>query len=227
MRLAVIFLWLVGASAAAAEPYDGVIFAGGSASDDISGYAGAIIALPGAQLGKGFAVKIAGAGGKFNYDAAPGRIGARYYGGAVSGVHQWSGAWGWANASAGARLTQLDVSPDDPGNRRTGARIDAALGFDGGAYLNDDWRAVWYTEGGVRDRAYLGRLELTRRIGASQWRVGVEGAAQGDSSYDKQRAGAVLIAPLAKTVQAQFSVGGEFQENETRPYGAISFVKLF
>ncbi|MFQ5562438.1 MAG: cellulose biosynthesis protein BcsS [Parvularculaceae bacterium] len=98
MRKIVFSLLAIGVcSAARAEPYHGVAFAGGSVSDNDSGYGGVIVAAPGASLGHGFAVKAAVNGGRYDYLGGVGHVEAKYYGGQLAFVYQWSGAWGWAN----------------------------------------------------------------------------------------------------------------------------------
>lgn len=214
--------------AARAEPYKGVLFAGGSVSEDVSAYAGAVIALPGASLGRGFAVKTAVNGGHYDYEGGPGVIDADYYGGVLALVRQWSGRWGWANLSAGAAFTQTDLSPDDPANERAGSRFDAALASDGALYLDEDWRFGWYAEGGARNESYLARVETTRAVKAGRWRFGLEGVIQGDPTYRTESAGAVAGVRLGEGVELRLSAGASFQKDQdTEPYGSIGFSLLF
>jgi hypothetical protein len=143
-------------------------------------------------------------------------------------AHQWNGSWGWANISAGARMTQTDLSPFDIGNERAGFRADAALGTDGALNLGESWRLSWYGEGGVRDESYLGRLETTRSMNAGQWRLGAEGIIQGDPTYRRTSAGAVGAVKFLKDFELRIALGASFQEGQdTEPYGSIGFSRLF
>lgn len=229
MKLAVFIVLAIGACGVArAEPYHGVVFTGGSVSDNESGYGGFIIALPGATLGHGFAVKAAMNGGRYDYVGGVGHIEAKYYGGQLAFVRQWSGEWGWANLSAGGRVTQTDLSPFDPGNERAGTRLDAALGADGAFNMGDRWRLGWYSEGGVRDEFYLARLEGTRSMLAGKWRLGVEGSIQGDPTYQSESVGGVTAITLKKGLELQFGGGAVFQNGKnSKPYASVGFSTLF
>lgn len=229
MKSAAISLLALGlCEVAGAEPYRGVAFAGGTVSDDDSAYSGVIVALPGAVLGHGLAVKIAANGGRYDYLGGPGDVRAKYYGGQLGLVRQWSGAWGWANLSAGARATQTDLSPNDPGNKRAGLRLDVSLETDGAILLDERWRLGWYSEGGVRDESYLARLEATRAIGAGPWRLGAEGVIQGDPTYQIRKVGGVIGVEVRKGLDLRLVGGAAFQDQQrTRPYVSIGFSKLF
>jgi len=143
-------------------------------------------------------------------------------------VHQWSGDWGWANFSVGADATQTDLSPGDPANKRAGFRLDVSLGVDGALNLNERWRAGLYSEGGVRDESYLVRLDTTRSMNAGRWRLGMEGAIQGDPTYQIKKVGAVASVTLKKDLEARFSGGAAFKEDQNaQPYVSIGLSVLF
>ncbi|HXI87860.1 MAG TPA: cellulose biosynthesis protein BcsS [Parvularculaceae bacterium] len=223
-RYLVIAVSLCAVAFVRAEAADGIIVAGGSVSGDDSAYAGAVIALPGSSLGHGWAVKAAANGGRYKYSGGVGEVSATYYGGAIGAVYQLSGKWGWANISAGARFTQTHLSPFDPGNARAGFRTDFAPSSDGAFNLDPHWRLGWYGEGGVRDRYYLTRVELTRSVGAGRWRLGAEGGVQGDPTYRKERGGAVAAVKLTPKLEAHLSGGAEFQrDGKTKPYVTLGF----
>ncbi len=185
------------------------------------------MALPGSSLGDGLAVKAAASGGVYDYESRLSLIDANYYGGVVSLVEQWSGAWGWANVSAGARATRTNLTPADPANSRDGLRIDAVVGTDG-AFGGGPWRLGWYAEGGVRDESYLARVQLTREVIAKRLRLGVEGSVSGDPLYRAQSAGLALTAPIGGKVELQLSGGLQFQKGRSEEvYVSIGFSKLF
>ena len=131
--------WLFGVAAAlfapgqaAAETYRGVGFAGGAlGGDDAGAYAGAVVALPGGELGRGIATRASLNTGRYEYVANGFEVEADYRGAEAALVYQVSGQWGWANFSAGPRLTKLELSPKDPANDRRGTRLDLGLQVDG------------------------------------------------------------------------------------------------
>ena len=213
---------------AEADPYKGIAFAGGSYSGNAAAYAGTLLALPGDSLGKGFALKLAASGGSYEYDGGPGQVDVTYYGGVVGLAHQWSGAWGWATFSAGASMTQTDLTPFDPGNDRAGFRTDAVLATDGAVYIDPQWRVDWYGESGVRNESYLARVTMLRSVKKERWMVGAEGIIQGDPAYQKKSVGAVLAYNVSNRVVIRVSTGAVFQDaRNMRPYGTIGISRMF
>jgi hypothetical protein len=219
---------LTAGSVASAQSLKGVAFAGGSVGEGVSAYAGAVTSLTGAALGKGLAVRASANGGRYRYAGGPGRVRAKYVGGEIALVYQSSGDWGWANVSAGPRITDISLSPADPQNKRQGTRIDAALQTDGGLGM-EDWRLGWLGSIGVVDGAYQGRLQLGRLVSAaSQTRLGVEAGVQGDPYFTTVSAGAFAGTRLSKNLEGQLSAGITEQAGRgPKPYVSLGFSQLF
>ncbi|HKR18416.1 cellulose biosynthesis protein BcsS [Rhizorhapis sp.] len=211
---------------AQADTPTGVWFAGGTVSDTISAYGGAIKALPGARLGKGLALRGSVNGGTYHYDGAT-EIDASYAGAEAALVYQISGPWGWANVAAGPRYTYTDLSPDDPGNKRQGSRWDVGLQTDG-AFDGPAWRLGWIASVGPFDGAYEARAQLGRKLGGQKYRLGVEGGITGNPTYSKTMAGAFVAASVAPNMDLQLGAGATFQEGrKARAYGSIGLSKVF
>ena len=229
MRVKAIFLCtLFPAFAVPAAAQDsGVIYAGGGVGEGRNVYAGAVIALPGAELGNGLAVRIGGNGGHYNYQGDTGEVGADYVGGEVALVWQTSGDWGWANFSAGPRVTYTDLDPNDPANDRQGTRIDAAIGTDGA--LGHHWRLSWFGSYAVRDEAYITEARFGPLIDeASQIRLGVEAGFQGDPSYERGTLGAFASTKFSEGWEGRLSGGiSEQAGRNAKPYVAVAFSRLF
>lgn len=205
----------------------GVVYAGGSVGDGANGYAGGVIALPGNQLGDGLAVRGGVNGGEYRYTANGQRIEARYIGAELALVYQASGEWGYANLGGGLRVTDTRLSPLDPGNRLRGTRADLALQTDGA--VGQTWRAGWFGSFGVNDRTYIAQLRVTGLVSeASGTRLGIEGGAQGDRSYDRQSLGAVASTRLGDKWEGVLSGGASFQEGRSaRPYVTLGVSHVF
>lgn len=215
----------LGASPAAAQDR-GVAYTGLSAGDGVSGFAGAVVALPGARLGEGLALRGGANAGEYRYLAGATKVEAAYVGAEVALVYQASGAWGWANLGAGPRVTDTRLSPSDPGNRLRGTRFDAALQTDG-AY-GDAWRLGWFASFGVNDRSYITQLRLGRRLGPRATRLGIEGGIQGDRSYTRGSAGAFLSTALGQGIEGVVSAGlTEQGGRNARPYAGVAVSKVF
>lgn len=212
---------------ARAEDLKGVWFAGGTVGDSLSAYAGGLVALPGHHLGSGWAIKAAASGGRYRYESGDVSIRANYYGGSVALVRQFSGAWGWANVSAGPRLTNTDLSPADPTNRRAGTRWDLDFGTDG-ALDRGRWRLGWFGELGVRDQRYLVHLQAARRIRHSEARVGIEAGLQGDERYSQRSVGALISVSPGSNINLQASAGVTDQDDRAiQPYASIGVSQVF
>lgn len=220
---------LLAATAASAEPYKGVAFAGGFAGDGLSGYAGVVHALPGGQLGTGLAVRASASGGSYEYESNGVDIDGRFASAEAALVYQLSGSWGWANVSAGPRITDVSLSPDDPANDRKGTRLDLALQSDGAFQLGRSWRLDWIGSLGVRDGAYYSRADLGRTLGpGSQTRLGLEAGLQGDPSYRAASLGLFAATSLGSGLEGRISAGASDQEGRsTRPYATVGLSLLF
>lgn len=212
---------------ALAEPLRGVTYVGGTVSESISGYGGAVISLPGAQLGEGASIKAGLSKGRYEYDASGTRVTGKYVGVDMAVGYQFSGNWGWANVSAGPTFARTTLSPEDPKNERSGSRWDLAVQSDG-AFDGSNWRLGWYGSYGAFDKAYQARLQLGRRTGIGNLRLGVEAGVQGDPRYTKGFAGAFGSKPIGKNLDLLVAVGASEQAGRgARAYGSIGLSKLF
>lgn len=205
----------------------GVVYAGGSAGDGANAYAGGVIALPGGRLGKGFALRAGASGGEYRYDAGGQRIDATYVGGEVAVVYQFSGDWGWANVSAGPRVTDTTLKPNDPGNRLRGTQFDLAVQTDGS--VGNAWRASWFASLGVDDRAYITQVRFGPLVDSgADTRLGIEGGVQGDRTYTRKSAGLFASTRLGGKWQGLLSGGVTDQKGrDVKPYVSLGFSRVF
>lgn len=213
----------------AAETYHGVGFAGGTlGADNVAAYAGAVVALPGGKLGRGIAVRASLNGGRYEYFAGGSKVEADYEGAEAALVYQASGPWGWANFSAGPRLTTLELSPNDPANDRRGTQLDLGLQVDGGLQLQE-WRLNWLSSVAVSDRAYLAQLALGRLVEESQQtRLGAEAGLYGDERYTKVSAGSFASTQLSRNVEGRIAAGLSHQrDREFQPYFSAGMTILW
>jgi hypothetical protein len=210
-----------------AEELRGVWFAGATLSDSQSGYAGGILALPGSGLGRGLAMRISANAGSYDYEGGAQRIAGSYRGAEVALVYQASGAWGWANFSAGPRLTDTRLRPDDPDNRRKGTRLDAGAQLDG-AVDGPDWRLGWLGSAGLVDQNFQTRLQLGRKISEGRYRIGLEAGILGDPIFTKEHAGAFIALPFVGKSEMQLGSGLVFQEEKSAQlYGSVQISSVF
>lgn len=216
-----------GVAMAQDTPDDGVAYAGATVGDGYNGYAGAVVALPGASLGNGLAIRGAVSVGQYRYDSESARIEADYKSAELALVYQSSGAWGWANFSAGPRVTDTDTDPTDLCNKREGTRFDVAVTTDGA--VGNDWRLGWFGSYAVGDKAYYTQLRFGPLLDASsQTRIGVEGSLQGDETYDRHAYGMFASTAIARNMEARLSGGiGKTDGSDSDAYAAIAISRLF
>lgn len=215
------------AGPALAEPLRGVAYAGGTVSEGASGYVGTAVSLPGAELGDGAMIKASIAGGHYKYDASGTKIIGKYASAEVALGYQFSGKWGWANVSAGPHFTHTTLSPVDLGNDRRGSRWDVAVQSDG-AFDGPDLRLGWFGSYGAFDKAYQARLQLGRRAGTDNLRLGIEAGVQGDPRYTRGFGGAFVSKVIGKHLDLQVAIGASEQAGRgRRAYGSVALSKLF
>jgi hypothetical protein len=219
---------LLASPVAAAAQDRGVAFVGGSASDGFSAYAGAMSSLPGSSLGRGLGIRATVNGGQYHYDRAGTDIRGRYVGAEAALVYQTSGGWGWANLSAGPRVTDTGFSPADPGNAREGTKLDLGLGTEGVLGTNA-FRLGWYASYGVWDEGYQVQIRPGVRVNAARDAVvGVEGGFQGDPSYNARNLGLFYGQDIGGRWRAQLAGGITDQEGRSaKAYGSIGFSRIF
>ena len=168
----------------------GAVFAGGETGRDWSAYAGAVWAL---EMGGDarWAVRGIASTGGYDYRSSSVEVESKYGQAEVVLLRQTSGAWGYLNVGGGARFTDTDLEPDDPGNGRRGGRWDALIAADGVRRIQD-WEVGGFATYGVDMEEYFVRGRVTRGVGTNGLRLGVETVVQGDPNYDRQ--GVALVA---------------------------------
>jgi hypothetical protein len=211
-----------------AQEYRGIWFSGITVSNDLSGYAGVLMALDKSGLGHGMAMRISVNGGRYRYDTNGTLIKANYGGGEVAAVYQMSSAdWGWANFSIGPRYGYTAFSPNDPANERQGSRWDAGLGTDGALDL-EHWRLSWLGAYGIGDNTFQTQLQVGRKLSQTTMRMGLEGRIMGDRTYTKNMLGGFFATAVVKDMELLISAGTMMQSGQgTRPYAALEISQLF
>lgn len=169
---------------------NGAVFGGVDVGRDRSAYLGATAPLGGSD-GRWNVRAVLGAG-DYDYDSAGVRIDGEYRQAELALVRSLSGAWGYLNLGAGARVTDTDLSPPDPGNDREGVRWDGLVSVDGVRRLSDGWEVGGYAAVGLDAGDYFVRAEATRAV-SPRVRLGAEIVAQGDEAYDRQGGGLVVV----------------------------------
>jgi hypothetical protein len=222
-----VFVATMTGSPAHAEDLNGVWFAGGTLNDSQSGYAGAVVALPGGRLGEGLAIRASANAGNYDYFKGSQQIDGAYVGGEIALVYQTSGRWGWANFSIGPRLTDTWLKPTDSENKRTGTRLDVGLQTDG-ALDGPRWRLSWLGSIAPVNEFYLARLQLGRKFGAGKYRVGLESGVIGDPTFAQWSAGPFLALPFVGRSELQLGSGAILQQGKSaRAYASIGLSSVF
>lgn len=210
-----------------ADDLQGVWFVGGGVDDSQSGYAGAVVALPGGRLGSGWAVRGTATAGSYDYVTGGQKINGDYIGGDVALVYQVSPKWGWASFSIGPRVTDTRLRPSDPANKREGTRFDVGFQSDG-AIDGRQWRASWLVAYAPFDEAYQTQVRMTHKLGDGRYRAGIEAGIVGDPSFSKKNVGLHGALPFIGKSEVQIGSGVTFQEGRSgRAYGALGISSVF
>jgi hypothetical protein len=181
------------------------VFAGAQGDYAAFGFVGGTVALPGSDLGKGFAVRGAFFTGGYNYESGSTPIKASFTGEEGDLLYQVSSKTSWINFGAGARNANTSLTPTDFGNRRRGNVTEFVGSIDGGA-IQGPWRQDFYASYGTFLTDYNARLSVTYAIGSGA-RFGVEGGVEGDPTYSIRRIGPYIGIRLERSSEMQLSGG--------------------
>jgi hypothetical protein len=216
--LSALMLWPTAAGA------EGLFLAGASkgATSDYA-FAGAILPLPGQRLGQGYALRLWSDYLDYTYAGGPGTITASGWGGALAGVYQFSGDWGWSSLSAGVAFRHTVLSINDPGNSERGSKAHFNLQADGGYNLDPHWRLRGLGSYTPDNRAYLLQAGIDRTIWG-EVRLGLSVMLQGDRNYSQVSGGVTAYIPLSPGIELAPSIGASQGGGKTAPYGSLTLV---
>jgi hypothetical protein len=222
-----IFAFAAGAMVLLSSPAwaEGLYLAGGNtgAASDYA-FAGAILPLGGA-VGSGPAVRLWSDYLDYKYDGPGGSITARGYGGALAGVYQFSGDWGWANLSGGVTYRDTHLSSPDPANRDRGGHAYFALQADGGYNLDDAWRARGLASYTPQSRSYAVQAGLDRAVGQGV-RLGLDTAFQGGRNYREVSGGITAYFQIAPGLEIDPAAGLSHASGSTKAYVGVTAVLI-
>lgn len=216
--IATIVLYILGGLCPAAADDHVSIFAGGQLDYSNYVFMGATVAMPGATIGNGFAVRGSVATGGYNYsNSTLGIVKANFGGGELDGVYQLTHGSFWSDFGVGVNDTYTGLTPDDFSNRRRGNQADVRLSLDGGN-ISGPWRTDFDGFYGARLDDYAARIGLTHAL-SNQWRAGAQFYAEGDPTYNLYAVGPYFGVMIGPRSEITFS-GGESWESgfPSRPY---------
>jgi hypothetical protein len=225
MRIWIAFFGLLFAAFSGARA-DGIYLAGASrgATSEYA-FLGAIVPLPGQGVGSGFAARIWGDYLGYTYRTGNQTITAAGFGGAVAGVYQFSGDWGWANLSAGMTFRDLRLSMFDPGNRDRGAHGYFAAQIDGGYNIDEKWRVRHLASYTPTTNGYLLQLGLDRELSTSL-RLGLTSSFQGDRNYTQMSGGAIAFWQISPGLEIAPGIGVSHGDGSLSLYGGVTLVLI-
>lgn len=199
------------------------LFGGGQGDYSNFLYLGATAALPGAAIGRGFAVRgIVNTGG-YNYPSdVLGPVKAHFTGGELDALYQISSPTLWTDFGAGVSYANTTLTPFDPTNRRAGSQAELRLDLDGGSSTGP-WRTDWFGYYGTRLYDYAARLGLTHAISPNA-RLGAEAYTEGDPTYHLNQVGPYVGIALSPQSELQVSGGFSWESGfDPRNYVRASF----
>lgn len=225
--VATIVIFVLGGLCPAAADDHLEFFAGGQLDYSNFVFMGATVAVPGATIGHGFAVRGLVSTGGYSYsNTTLGIVKANFGGGELDGVYQLTHGTFWGNFGVGVNDTYTGLTPDDLGNRRRGNQAELRLSLNGGN-ISGPWRIDYDGFYGTRLNDYAARLGLTHSL-SSQWRLGAEFYAEGDPTYNLYAVGPYAGVMIGPRNEITFS-GGESWESgfAARPYARALISQTF
>ena len=215
---------LLCASLAAPASADELALAGASrgANSDYA-FAGAVLPVLGGSLGAGPAIRLWADYLDYSYTGGVGTVTAAGLGGALAGVYQFSGAWGWTNLGAGASYRNTHLSVFDPGNDQRGSRVYFNLQTDGGYNIDEAWRARDFVSYTPSTDGYQAQIGLDRAV-LESLRIGVSAAFQGDRNYHQTSEGLTAFFQVSPGFEIDPAVGFSQGGGESSPYGSLTLV---
>ena len=203
---------------------DALILAGATrgASSDYA-FAGTIVPVFDANVGSGPAVRLWADYLDYSYTGGVGPVTASGWGGALAGVYQFSGNWGWANLSAGMAFRDTTLSVFDPGNRQRGAHGYFDVQADGAYNFDEAWRARGLAQYTPTIQGYLAQFDVDRTVWGAN-RLGVTASFQGDENYNQVSAGVAAYFQLSPGLELDPAVGASHSDGRTSAYGTLVLV---
>jgi hypothetical protein len=205
----------------------GVAFLSGTAAKTPSYTAGVVVALPGALLGNGLAVGAVVSRSEYSSSTGSGTtVTGRSDSVTLSARFQSSGTWGYATVGAGGAYHHTRLRPDDPSNPNRGSRRTALVGGDGVLNLGRQWQLGAQGDYRFSIDEYYSQADLTRAV-SRKVRLGIEGLAQGDPTYERRQYGVVMSWSPSPPWGIRLSGGNRVEKNHSAAYGALSISRVF
>lgn len=148
---------------------------------------GALVPMPGATVGNGFALRLFLDAGGYEYEGGAGNVRADFAGAQLDGVYQFTTKNFWSNVSLGVNDTYTGLNPYDSENPERGQQVELRASLDGGT-AGGPWRADWYGYYGTRLQDYQYAIDATHAIGP-KWRLGGDYYGEGSPVYTMREAG--------------------------------------
>jgi len=195
------------------------IFGGGQFDYASYGFFGATVALPGATIGNGMALRAYADAGGYNYTSGlVGGVKANFRGAELDAVYQLNHNNGfWSDFGLGVNDTYTGLTPYDPSNPLRGDQVELRVSLDGGA-ISGPWRADWFGFYGPRIGDYEAMLGGTHALSPA-WRLGLQVYGEGNPNYRLYQVGPYAGVTFAKDSELQFSAGEAWESGyATRAY---------
>jgi hypothetical protein len=203
---------------------DELVLAGASKGVNANySFAGAVLPVFQSRVGSGPAVRIWGDYLEYNYVGGVGKVEATGWGGAIAGVYQFSGNWGWANLSAGINYRNTVLSVNDPGNTQRGAHDYFVAQTDGGFNLDDNWRVTGQGSYMPATHDYFAQAGLDRSV-VPDVRLGLNATFQGDKNYHQDSIGILAHFQVVPQLELAPSAGFSKSGSASGAYGGITLV---
>ncbi|HEY2475433.1 MAG TPA: cellulose biosynthesis protein BcsS [Candidatus Cybelea sp.] len=203
------------------------VFMGGQTAFSNYFFMGATVALPGSNIGDGFAVRSYLAAGGYDYNGGTlGTVRANFVGAELDGVYQLTRKNLWSDFALGVNDTYTALNPYDPNNILRGQQVELRVTLDGGT-VSGPWRADWFGYYGTRVQDYQSYADVTHAV-APKWRLGVLGYLEGNPTYTLRQLGALGGLSFSERSELQLAAGEGWETSfAPRAFVRASFYERF
>lgn len=184
-------------------------------------YLGQLAPLQGSKLGNGYVHRLWLDYNNFNYDLNSTNVDAK-----AKGISYALGYQGLVDNSfsyagfIGAGFRNTDLSPNDPGNKSEGSKLNAMLLVEAEKKFTNSYKLNFYASSEPNVESYWSRLKLSF---GDHIKIGPEFTIQGDPSYDTRKI-ALFVSDI--DISNETKMGLKIGQSKTNGSGHEAFIGI-
>lgn len=215
--------------AAPAQKNDEWLFVGAGqvgGQNNSYGTVGVVAPLPGSQLGNGWVARVFADEVSYRFRGSRNqKVDAQGYGGSATVGYMVSDDKGWAGLYAGPAYRFVDLKPNDPTSKASGATVSARIQAEGERFVAQDTKMNVLGGTDISDNTgYWARGRVLQRVEGDIF-IGPEGFVMGDQDYRAYQVG-VAVVGMHLTDKTQIGINGGYRKTEDQDGAAYGGLEL-